>query len=758
MDFKGGKIDTSGCDAKATSILNGMALTTCSALFSSTAMQLNEHSSKILFAQAGVPTPQGCLLQPHDFLQDWSACHDQSVDSIPLPWMLKIQVLAGGRGKQGGVVSVANPRDLPDAAQRLFALRVHGQAPPFLRLESRADIAREFYLSLTLQRQWGAAAFTVGRQGGVNVEAIGAADPHNLLVQKINPLAGLGTHQIRAAFFYLDQDKALWPGFHELVRHLWQCFLDNGLLLAEINPLILTSENQWLALDGKVEVDDNAVDLQPELHRFHAEEYFSAQENRARAAGLSYHRFQGRIGLMVNGAGLAMATMDLLNFSGLEPANFLDLGGGADQQAMDTAMDILMGDDQVHAVLINLFGGILSCEKVAQALKTALRGKAPSKPVVVRLSGNGAEAGCALLAEVPGDGLHITDNLRQAVSILRRIAGCGQQGETHHGTAQPTAQEQDRAGSADSAPANSGPVHFVPGQAKSGKAFALDATSQVLVQGLTGREGQRHARMMLDYGTRVVAGVTPFKGGQRVMDLPIYSSVAQAVEHHRIDASILFVPAAVAADAILEAAQAEIPWIICITEGIPQMDMLRVLEQLKGSPSRLIGPNTPGVIVPGQLKLGIMPGHIFTPGSVAVLSRSGTLTYETVHRLGEANIGQSVCIGVGGDPYVGSGLKQCAEMVIADERTKALLVLGEIGGRAEEETAEHLRSLGWDGPILAFIAGRTAPEGKRLGHAGAILEKGGGGIQAKLDRLQAAGVILCSSLDDIPRLTAQAMQ
>lgn len=696
-------------------------------------MHLNEHASKLLFAKSGIPVPRGVLVRPEDLA-------DQTQPPVDLdpPWMLKVQVLAGGRGKEGGVVAVSSRNELTAAIRRLFALEINGRKPPFLRLESRVSIVRETYLSLSLHRNWACPVLTAARQGGVDIEAASAADPDNLLVQKINALAGPGEHHIRAAFFHLGLDKALWPSFSNLVHRLWTCFRSNGLLLAEVNPLAITSGQNWLALDGKVEVDDNHADLHPELKTLAHSEYFTPQELRARAAGLSYHSFAGRVGLMVNGAGLAMATMDLLNCSGLEPANFLDLGGGADHEAMDAAMDILLMDDQVQTVLINLFGGILSCEKVAASLKTALAGQAgrsKAKPVVVRLAGHGAEVGRGLLAKAGHENLHLTGNLAEAMAILKSLVPVGKVQELFSPRPlQPSRAERVAA------------VQDRP--------FVLDRTSQVLVQGLTGREGRRHARLMLEYGVRVVAGVTPFKGGQRILDLPVYSSVMQAARQHRIDASIIFVPAAAAADAILEATQAGVPWIVCITEGIPQMEMLRILEQLKGSTSRLIGPNTPGLIVPGEIKVGIMPGHVFSPGPVAVLSRSGTLTYEAVHRLSAAGIGQSVCIGVGGDPFVGMSLRECGDLVAADPRTQALLVLGEIGGQAEEELAEHLRGQGWIQPILAFIAGRTAPEGKRLGHAGAILESGQEGIQAKLERLQAAGAILCPDLDSIAPLTA----
>lgn len=719
-------------------------------------MQLNEHDAKTLFEESGLPIPKGLLLMPDDFSSTRRLELTSRLVGIPSPWMLKAQVLSGGRGKRGGILALDSLEELPDVAQQLFQLVLSEQKVSLLRIEQRAEIAKEYYLSLTLHRAWGCPVLTIGRQGGVDVERIGADDPESLLVQKLNSLAGLGDHHIRTAFFHLglehDAAKAHWPGFQTLVRNLWSCFQRNGLLLAEINPLVLTRDDRWLVLDGKAEVDDNQADLRPELRRYDRDIYFSEQECRAKQAGLSYHRFGGRVGLMVNGAGLAMATMDLLSFSGLEPANFLDLGGGASQKAMDAAMAILLNDSQVDAVLINLFGGILSCEKVAAALKQALGGRPPTKPVVVRFSGHGAQDGCALLADVPGDTLHVTDDLGQALAVLRkfvpsRIRDGGKSSVASH--------EVGRGGQIPGLPEKA------PGSPRKGlpscRPFGLNAASRILVQGLTGREGQRHAVLMREYGGNIVAGVTPFKGGERVLGVPVYSSVASAISRHQIDVSIIFVPAAMAADAILEAAQAGVPWIVCITEGIPQMSMLRVLTQLKGSESKLIGPNTPGVIVPGEIKVGIMPGHIFRPGPVAVLSRSGTLTYEAVNRLSTVGIGQSICIGVGGDPYVGMGLAPCAELVAADPRTEAVLILGEIGGHAEEETAEKLRAMGWDGPILAFIAGRTAPVGKRLGHAGAILEAGEGGIQVKLDRLQAAGATLCAGLDEIALLTRTAL-
>jgi succinyl-CoA synthetase alpha subunit len=254
---------------------------------------------------------------------------------------------------------------------------------------------------------------------------------------------------------------------------------------------------------------------------------------------------------------------------------------------------------------------------------------------------------------------------------------------------------------------------------------------------------------MQEYGSRVVAGVTPGKGGSEVLGVPVFNTVREAASAMRVDASIIFVPGAMAPDAVLEAAAAGLGWVVCITDGIPQLDMLRALERLKGSPTRVIGPNCPGLVMPGKTKIGIMPGDIFTPGPVAVFSRSGTLTYECVDRLTRAGIGQSVCVGVGGDPFVGTSFTDLCKLVRFDPQTRAVVILGEIGGSAEEDLGRYMQETGFELPVFGFIAGRTAPPGKRLGHAGAILEKGSGGIETKLRAMVDTGFHLIDDLDQI---------
>ncbi|WPD24728.1 MAG: succinate--CoA ligase subunit alpha [Candidatus Electrothrix scaldis] len=282
----------------------------------------------------------------------------------------------------------------------------------------------------------------------------------------------------------------------------------------------------------------------------------------------------------------------------------------------------------------------------------------------------------------------------------------------------------------------------------------VNQDTRLLVQGITGKEGQFHALQCLEYGTKVVAGVTPGKAGQDVVGIPVFNTVFDAVQATGANASMIFVPPAFAADAILEAADAGVGLIVCITEGIPIHDMLRVRRALQGSTSRLIGPNCPGIITPGACKVGIMPGFIHKPGSIGVISRSGTLTYEVVDQLSKAGLGQSTCIGIGGDPVNGTGFIDCLAAFAQDEQTTGIVMLGEIGGTAEEEAAAYIQAQ-VDKPVAGFIAGLTAPPGRHMGHAGAIVSGSRGSAAAKIKALEEAGVHICQDLGRLGRFCAE---
>ncbi|HKQ56488.1 MAG TPA: succinate--CoA ligase subunit alpha, partial [Candidatus Eisenbacteria bacterium] len=291
----------------------------------------------------------------------------------------------------------------------------------------------------------------------------------------------------------------------------------------------------------------------------------------------------------------------------------------------------------------------------------------------------------------------------------------------------------------------------------------IDRNTRLIVQGITGRDGGFHAQQMLTYGTHVVAGVTPGRGGEKVHGIPVFDSVAEAVSGTRANASVIYVPAAGAADAIFEAADAGLALVVCITEGIPVRDAMAAyhhVAKLRGANGngrpRLVGPNCPGLISPGQSKVGILPGQICTPGPVGLVSRSGTLTYEVVHQLTHAGLGQSTCIGIGGDPVIGTSFIDTLELFEADPHTEAIVLIGEIGGSDEEEAAQFIKRRVRK-PVVAFIAGQTAPPGKRMGHAGAIISGGSGTAAEKMAAFQAVGVPVARIPSEIPGLIADAL-
>ena len=284
----------------------------------------------------------------------------------------------------------------------------------------------------------------------------------------------------------------------------------------------------------------------------------------------------------------------------------------------------------------------------------------------------------------------------------------------------------------------------------------VDASTRAICQGLTGRQGRFHAEQCLDYGTRILAGATPGRGGQECLGLPVFDTAEEAVRATGADTSLVFVPAPAAADAIMAAADSGIRLIICITEGVPVLDMVRIKAALKSFDCRLIGPNCPGVITPGQCKLGIMPGFIHEPGRIGIISRSGTLTYEVVHQTTAHGLGQTSCVGIGGDPVRGLSFIDCLEMFERDPDTEGIVMVGEIGGSDEEKAAEYI-STEVSKPVVAYIAGVTAPPGKRMGHAGAIVAGGQGTAEAKYEALQAAGVAVTRSPAEIGATMAKVL-
>ena len=666
-------------------------------------MKLHEYQSKQIFSRYGIPIPKGRVAATADEAK-------QIAKDLGSWVVIKSQVLVGGRGKAGGIRLAKTSEEAAEFADQILAMEIKGLPVRKVLVDEAAPIEAEIYLGITNDRNARRPVMISSSAGGVEIEEIARKTPEKIVKILIDPLLGLRDYQARDIAAGIDLNRECWRQFLQIAKGLWQVYKDCDATLAEINPLVVTTGQKLLALDGKMVIDDNALFRQQPLAEMRDLDIEAPSEIEARRYGLSFIKLDGNIGCMVNGAGLAMTTMDILKLFGGSPANFLDIGGGASSDKVSAAMRIILTDRNVNAVLYNIFGGITRCDEVARGILAAIEEVKPNVPMVIRLVGTNAEEGRRILA----DANMIT--AETLVEAAEKAVAVAQRGELI-------------------------------------MSILIDKNTRVLVQGITGNEGLFHTEQMLLYGTNIVAGVTPGKGGEWVLDgkVPVFDSVRIAVDATGADASVIFVPARFAPDAIYEAADAGIPLVVCITEGIPVQDMMQVRVYLDATGSRLIGPNCPGLLTPGESKVGIIPGNISIPGSVGVVSRSGTLTYEVLYALMLKGIGVSTCVGIGGDPINGTNFIDCLALFEDDGLTETVVMIGEIGGTDEEKAAEFIQSK-MTKKVVSFIAGQTAPPGKRMGHAGAIIEGGSGTADEKIAALKTAGVEVARHPEEIPTL------
>ncbi len=672
-------------------------------------MQLLEYQAKELLRQIGVQVPKSIL-----------TAADATPKDAFFPVVVKSQVPVGGRGKLGGIRLVKNGLELKKAAKEIGNLEIKGYKPEHLLFEEALEIKRELYLALSMNRDERRVEWVVSKNGGVEVET------HHDDVTVLPFNTPHCTEHIARIFGMTTKDTA------PLVNGLVHCFFDNDLLLLEVNPLAVTADGKLVCADAKVLVDDNA--------QFRHEDFDWPESENIKPLG-------GTIGVIANGAGMAMSTMDTIFAAGAKPANFLDIGGGTGEDVFVknlSEINVLAG---VTSIIVNIFAGITRCDDIARGIIAAKRQIPNLVPLFIRLEGTNKDEAALLLDKA---GILLQPDLKTCIELALRQDSSerldnGNKRVTLGGAAPTLATPVEEQRGADQ----------VAGPASSElRSEAYDASEHIftnqptIVQGVTGHHGAFHTEQMLKAGTNIVAGVTPGKGGEQVHGIPVYSTVNEAVEAHGATASVIFVPARFAKGAMLEAIDAGIEIIVCITEGIPVHDMLLVHQIAASHNVTIIGPNCPGFIVPGSHKLGIIASHITKPGHTTIISRSGTLTYELADALTKKGIGQRLILGIGGDPVQGMTFVEALEIAENDPETTQIVLVGEIGGEGETHAADFIAG-NVSKPVFGLVVGHSLPAGQTFGHAGAVVGSRGESASEKTAYMASRGITMSVTLDEL---------
>lgn len=671
-------------------------------------MQLLEHQAKQLLKLSGLPIPEGTLVSRTVYLPP-----------VSFPVVVKSQVPVGGRGKLGGIRLVNNQQELETAVDDILQLEIKGFKPEILLVEQALKVSRELYLSVRVNRDLGRAEYIASSKGGTDIESHASSA---VVVSTDDP------SRFSSLAKQLQLNEAT---LQPLLMKLEEAFLSNDCLLLEINPLVVTADGDLVCADAKVQVDDNA--------RFRQTDLPWKDEPSIKPLG-------GNIGVIANGAGMAMSTMDTIYSAGGKPANFLDIGGGTGEDVFVNNLREITQLPNITSIIINIFAGITRCDDIARGIIVAKKQIPDLVPLFIRLEGTNKEEARRLLDEA---NVTLQPDLKTCIDLAMKLQD---QQATVRQVAQDTTTisfSEDSASSAERGDTKSQLKPSEPEEKDSSRVSnTLLGNRPVIVQGITGHHGAFHTRGMLDAGTNIVAGVTPGKAGETVHGISVYNTVADALQSNHADASVLFVPARFAKDAMLEALEAGILLIVCITEGIPVHDMLIVRAKATALRATIIGPNCPGLVVPGSHKLGIIAEHITTPGATTIISRSGTLTYELADALTKKGVGQRLIVGIGGDPVQGMNFVEALELAERDTGTKQIVMVGEIGGQSEQMAGDFFENY-VKKPVYGLVVGHSLPAGQTFGHAGAIVGSADETATAKTAYLTKKGLNMSVTLDEL---------